>query len=369
MRDFFNRDWKRLFSNNRREIEQENAKLAKLISIVMTLVMLMVFSVFVFFNELSLLIVYFVTAILMSVTGVFASYVCEHDNLRKYALAVIYFNTFLMYMFSMYIILIIYDWTNYFLYISLLALLPLIIIDNPYRKAIQQIAATAIVILLLLTDERFLGSNMLEVIMLFVAVAATAYFFGIHISRQRVIAFDRARRLFLVNRLDVGLYILSRRSFFEDVGRLSKTGEVTGVLMCDINKFKSVNDKYGHDVGDELLEIVAFFLKEFADTYGITWYRYGGDEFVGIHTKDSKIPINEAPDRLYEMMRNKEIPTPLGRIRIELSIGYAEMSESNDYEECLKRADLVMYEKKKSMGRRAGDRRAGDRTVCAVDMR
>jgi len=84
---------------------------------------------------------------------------------------------------------------------------------------------------------------------------------------------------------------------------------------------------------------------------------------------NSKIPINEAPDRLYEMMRNKEIPTPLGRIRIELSIGYAEMSESNDYEECLKRADLVMYEKKKSMGRRAGDRRAGDRTVCAVDMR
>ncbi len=140
---------------------------------------------------------------------------------------------------------------------------------------------------------------------------------------------------------------LANRAFFHE--RLRHATELrhvpdrpTALLFIDLNEFKNVNDRWGHDVGDEVLEETARRI-EAAVRSGDTAARLGGDEFAVVLTEGVE------PERAIEVAERllEEISRPLhvGPIQLvtEASIGIA---LGEDADAMLREADIAMYRAK-----------------------
>ena len=129
-----------------------------------------------------------------------------------------------------------------------------------------------------------------------------------------------------------------------------KEDENAGVLLVmDVDKFKSINDNYGHTFGDLVLHT---FGQNLAGTFPQSSLcgRFGGDEFVvwmpGILAKKE---ITEHLDELVDRIHS--IKTPDGKIVITSSIGIAECPENGKtYQELFENADAALYTAK-NLGR------------------
>lgn len=114
-----------------------------------------------------------------------------------------------------------------------------------------------------------------------------------------------------------------------------------GMILCDVDKLKFVNDTYGHKRGDQLIQAVAKLLTDFfPDTTIIS--RVGGDEFVVILPKTSR----EQVDFLCEQLRKKINHSPVenDEIHLQMSVGKAFRDQSfNEMENVYIEADKSMY--------------------------
>jgi diguanylate cyclase (GGDEF)-like protein len=123
-------------------------------------------------------------------------------------------------------------------------------------------------------------------------------------------------------------------------------GKTIAGLMIDINDFKTINDTYGHNIGDQALKHVAQILdKTFRKSDFVA--RYGGDEFVVIMEVNKKPDFEKAINRLNEnvVQFNAKKLTPY---EISLSIGYDYYSAGDkSVAEFLKNIDHLMYMNKR----------------------
>lgn len=118
------------------------------------------------------------------------------------------------------------------------------------------------------------------------------------------------------------------------------------VLFIDIDKFKDINDTYGHAIGDEVLSIVSARLRNLFRA-GDAIFRFGGDEFIVITEIGEHEDIHQIINRVREKFRNA-IVCEENQILIKLSIGYAEYRpEEHALEDAIKRSDESMYWDKK----------------------
>lgn len=129
-----------------------------------------------------------------------------------------------------------------------------------------------------------------------------------------------------------------------------------GIAIVDIDRFKLVNDQYGHHVGDQVLRHVADVM---ANTLrGGDWVaRWGGEEFiVCFHDMDCRGAMTAA-DRLRKQVKNKVVSLPQGELPVTVSMGVSLYGpEHPSVDAMLAQADALLYEAK------AGGR---DRVVCA----
>jgi diguanylate cyclase (GGDEF)-like protein len=123
----------------------------------------------------------------------------------------------------------------------------------------------------------------------------------------------------------------------------SGADKILGIYMLDLDGFKPVNDQHGHDVGDELLVIVAKRLRATVRT-GDVVARLGGDEFVimasGLHSR------SEAEDLGHKLLGAFRTPFKLSQqtCSVGATIGFALAPlDGNDVADLLKRADAAMY--------------------------
>ncbi len=148
-----------------------------------------------------------------------------------------------------------------------------------------------------------------------------------------------------------GLTGLPNRSLLEDrlaqaIASAERHGHSFAVLFVDLDGFKEVNDRYGHDRGDEFLKEMARRLAG-AVRGGDTVARMGGDEFVLLLAQVSgRVDVTNAADRLLEMFR---LPILIGDVTISVtaSIGaalYPDDEVSGDT--LLRHADVAMYHAK-----------------------
>lgn len=143
---------------------------------------------------------------------------------------------------------------------------------------------------------------------------------------------------------------LYNRTAFDKAAKEIIRSRPFSVIILDINDFKTVNDTYGHDYGDQVIKIVAKVIREsFGKTY--TCYRFGGDEFSVLSTETDHEKIEFQIKMMTDAL--KEI-RGTGLVLPTLSYGFStyQGGACGDFNQILKEADDQMYHYKKAHKRK-----------------
>ncbi|CAM7590038.1 MULTISPECIES: diguanylate cyclase [Citrobacter] len=119
------------------------------------------------------------------------------------------------------------------------------------------------------------------------------------------------------------------------------------ILLLDIDRFKYVNDTYGHLVGDVVLRALASNLLSWT-RYDEAAYRYGGEEFIIIIRTKTDEQACLAGLRLCRLIGQKKIPYADGEIGITVTAGITRVQQGETLDTALGRADRAMYQGKQT---------------------
>ncbi|AFU98544.1 diguanylate cyclase [Simiduia agarivorans SA1 = DSM 21679] len=114
------------------------------------------------------------------------------------------------------------------------------------------------------------------------------------------------------------------------------------VVLADVDHFKSINDRYGHDVGDVVLKSVAQFLASETRCEDLV-VRWGGEEFLLVLPKINLAMAERRMDHVRRYLADMDVICHGARIRVTLSFGVTEISGSAPANGVLKRADQNLY--------------------------
>ncbi len=142
----------------------------------------------------------------------------------------------------------------------------------------------------------------------------------------------------------------ANRQVFEDyfaqaLSRSVVDGTVMSVLILDIDHFKQVNDQYGHNIGDLVIQSAANVLKSHLTDADLLC-RWGGEEFLVLLANTNISQANELAEKMRESVAAKTIKVNGSKISVTLSCGVAEHRKTEKPEELVNRADIALYQAK-----------------------
>lgn len=118
-------------------------------------------------------------------------------------------------------------------------------------------------------------------------------------------------------------------------------------IMADIDFFKSINDTYGHTIGDACIVAVAKAIQSICDKPHYTCYRYGGEEFLVILPSTDGKTASKKANELMEKVRNIKIDdVPEIKLTVSLGVYTATPDEGSKIEHFLSKADELLYQSK-----------------------
>ena len=139
----------------------------------------------------------------------------------------------------------------------------------------------------------------------------------------------------------------NRRAFEEAFRAATASGETLWLAICDIDHFKSVNDRFGHPVGDRVLKAIGTALAEACGEHFVA--RYGGEEFVvlftGVDAGVARATLEQAREKIAaKHFKLRETDAPLGSVTI--SAGLAPSEPQDHPRTVFGRADALLYKAK-----------------------
>jgi diguanylate cyclase (GGDEF)-like protein len=180
-----------------------------------------------------------------------------------------------------------------------------------------------------------------------VALQATSIIRRTRLEQLLDVATERQGRLKHEATHDALTSLANRRLLVSELERRAEVGTPTSVLLIDLDKFKPVNDQFGHTVGDEVLCSVAERLLEFATDDDLV-ARLGGDEFAIVSNEmPSAIERNSASTKLVRILSEPYL-TSVGVVTISASVGSAATEPGVSGRALLATADQAMYESKRN---------------------
>ncbi|WP_434700385.1 diguanylate cyclase [Pseudomonas sp. D1-1] len=130
--------------------------------------------------------------------------------------------------------------------------------------------------------------------------------------------------------------------------RHQRYGNALSLVMLDIDHFKRVNDTYGHQAGDKVIEQVARLLHEHVRESDVAG-RYGGEEFGVVLSDTDSAGGQIFAERLRKAVEESLVQYNGQDIRFTVSLGVADLSQpANDHAELIARADQALYTSKKT---------------------
>ena len=143
------------------------------------------------------------------------------------------------------------------------------------------------------------------------------------------------------------------RHYFRYIEELEYSGEKFYVAFADVDHFKSINDNYGHDVGDIVLKEISNILKKGVKFKYDFVLRWGGEEFILFFRKknesfDSKLLMKRLED-IRKHIENHEIEVPESKeiIKVTASFGFC-TDTKKEITERIRNADLALYYSKEN---------------------
>lgn len=179
------------------------------------------------------------------------------------------------------------------------------------------------------------------------------------IEKQRQELAAAYKKMELLARTDPLTQLWNRRHFLErfqdEIIRFERSKKPFSVVLGDIDNFKAVNDRHGHDCGDFVLVSIAKSIKAMVRKQDVVG-RWGGEEFILLLPESSleggKIVAEEARERIAA----ESYCFADSRISVTMSFGVSEFDGSVDMDTCIKQADAALY---------SGKRRGKNRVVLS----
>ncbi len=140
----------------------------------------------------------------------------------------------------------------------------------------------------------------------------------------------------------------AEKRLVEDVARAKRSGSVLTVCVVDVNRFKYINDHYGHQAGDVCIQHVASVIGRNVRE-GDWLARWGGDEFVLVlHDASPFAPTELVLQRIVRDLKDSPVRLPQGsEIVLTITVGANRYSGKGDARILLDEADQAMYEAKR----------------------
>ncbi|MEY8371168.1 GGDEF domain-containing protein [Aerococcaceae bacterium 50-4] len=140
--------------------------------------------------------------------------------------------------------------------------------------------------------------------------------------------------------------LYNARKLEEDLEKISENNHSYSLLILDIDDFKKLNDKYGHLVGDKVLEEIGIVLNDLK-TELFDYYRYGGEEFVSLVFDWTGQKTLELAALIHKKIAEIPLYSEEGEsFKITVSIGIAHRKPHEDMKITLLRADQALYQAK-----------------------
>lgn len=147
-----------------------------------------------------------------------------------------------------------------------------------------------------------------------------------------------------------GLY---NRRFLEEytetlVAISQRRNSLVGLLMCDIDFFKEVNDIYGHNVGDVVLKETANIIRESVRASDMV-VRFGGEEFLVVLMDVREGEAGDIAEKIRKSMEDTKVKVPKGFVQKTISIGISEFpKDTPKFWQAIKYSDIGMYKAKEA---------------------
>lgn len=163
------------------------------------------------------------------------------------------------------------------------------------------------------------------------------------LMNEKLNAMEKYKQL---SEIDMLTEVLNRRAFQEQAQCNLKSSQVIAFMMIDIDNFKQINDKFGHDIGDQALKTLATTLKSSfrsCDNIG----RMGGDEFA-VLLNNEKMNKEQIMKKIvdFKQMLSQQIPDQKTLPCFSVSIGIAYTNGETNFDKLYKHADMALYQAK-----------------------
>ncbi len=117
------------------------------------------------------------------------------------------------------------------------------------------------------------------------------------------------------------------------------------LIFLDIDKFKQINDTYGHVTGDKVLVMVTQLAKTITDTHTI---RYGGDEFIILSPTQNKHDLEHKMHMLSKTLDSKRFKFQGNTFQVHISYGVINFNSGDTFQDVIERVDHKMYTHKRA---------------------
>ena len=132
-------------------------------------------------------------------------------------------------------------------------------------------------------------------------------------------------------------------------GLARRHGDPLSLLMVDVDRFKRINDRFGHLAGDRVLRAVARCIAGCARRSDLV-FRYGGEEFCVVLGRTGPEGARRLAGRVRAAVGALRLPMGSGTLRISVSLGVASRSPGEDPAALIGKADLALYRAKRAGG-------------------
>ena len=135
--------------------------------------------------------------------------------------------------------------------------------------------------------------------------------------------------------------------FKREKARTARSKEPLSIILCDVDYFKKINDKFGHNAGDVVLIALAeIFTKSMRDQDCVA--RWGGEEFLFILPQTEAKSANIFAEKIQEKLQHHLVNYENENISVRVSMGIEELKENQTIDEMINNADKHLYQAKNS---------------------
>ena len=143
--------------------------------------------------------------------------------------------------------------------------------------------------------------------------------------------------------LDELTKVYNRKYLFEEILDHDNFKDKGVITFIDLDKFKQINDNFGHIIGDKVLSLMAKMLSDLEDSDVI---RYGGDEFIVV-SKQEKKSVENFFINFTQSLAKKSFKHQDRKFKIGFSYGIEEFKEGDCFSDIVEKVDEIMYNQKR----------------------